>query len=262
MRASRDAELYDAIGVGYQRFRQPDVRIERMLHEPLGHAAHVVNVGAGPGSYEPRDRTVIAVEPSLQMIRQRPPGSAPAIRAVASTLPFPDAAFDAAMALLTVHHWPDSTAGLQELRRVTHGPIVVFTFDHDVHGAQWLVTEYLPSMLDLDRDVPSPYEIAETLGGGRVDVIPIAADCVDGFCHAWWQRPHAYLDPAVRAAISGIARLPRNVVEDAMAHLRADLASGAWNRRHRDLLAETEIDAGYRVVVAPGTQVAWCSVVW
>ena len=252
MSAGRGSGLYDAIGVGYQRFRQPDVRIEQKLHEPLGNAAEVLNVGAGTGSYEPRDRKVVAVEPSLQMVRQRSLGSAPAIRAVAAALPFAHAAFDAAMALLTIHHWPDPGAGLQELRRVTRGPIVVFTFDHVVHGAQWLVAEYLPSMLELDRDVPSPHEIAETLGGGRVDVVPIPADCVDGFCHAWWQRPYAYLDPAVRAGISGIARLPRGVVDEAMARLRADLASGAWNRRHRDLLAETEIDAGYRLVVAPG----------
>jgi len=252
VRVSPDAEVYDAIGVGYRRFRRPDARIERMLHEPLAHAVHVVNVGAGTGSYEPRGRRVVAVEPSLEMIRQRPAGSAPTIRAVASALPFPDATFDAAMALLTVHHWQDPAAGLRELRRITHGPIVVFTFDHDVHGAQWLVSEYLPSMLELDRDVPSPENIAEALGGGRVDVVPVAADCVDGFCHAWWRRPHAYLDPAVRAGISGVARLPPDVVDDAMARLRRDLASGAWNRRHRELLDETEIDAGYRLVIAPG----------
>jgi SAM-dependent methyltransferase len=253
MRASRGSGLYDVIGVGYERFRRPDVRIERMLHEPLGDAVHVVNVGAGAGSYEPRDRRVVAVEPSLEMIRKRPPGSAPVVRAVASELPFVDGAFDAAMALLTVHHWPDPAAGLRELRRVTRGPVVVFTFDYAVHGAQWLVTEYLPSMLELDRDTPSPTEIADALGGGRVAVVPVAADCVDGFCHAYWRRPDAYLDPAVRAAISGIARLPDDVVEEGMARLRADLASGAWNRRHRDLLTQTEIDAGYRLVVAPGT---------
>jgi SAM-dependent methyltransferase len=249
--ADRDSGLYDAIGVGYRRFRQTDVRIERMLHEPLGDAARVVNVGAGAGSYEPRDRDVVAVEPSLAMVRQRPPGSAPAIRAVASELPFADATFDAGLALLTVHHWPHPLTGLRELRRVAHGPVVVFTFDYEVHGAQWLVAEYLPSMLDLDRDLPSPQQIAEALGGGRVDVVPVAADCLDGFCHAWWQRPHAYLDPDVRAAISGIARLPQDIVDDGMARLRADLASGAWDRRHRDLLAEAEIDAGYRLVVSP-----------
>jgi len=108
-------------------------------------------------------------------------------------------------------------------------------------------------MLDLDRGLTSPQDIAEILGGGRVDIVPIAADCVDGFCHAWWQRPQAYLDPAVRSCISGIARLPHDVVDDAMTRLRADLESGAWHRRHRELLDEAEIDAGYRMVVAPAT---------
>ena len=223
-----------------------------MLHDRLGNAARVVNVGAGAGSYEPGDRQVVAVEPSLEMIGQRSAGRPPAIRAVASHLPFEDGTFGAAMALLTVHHWPDPQAGLRELRRVTDGPIIVFTFDVEVHGAQWVVTDYLPAMLDLDRDLPSPHSIAEMLGGGSVDVVPIPADCTDGFCHAWWQRPDAYLDPGVRASISGIARLPRVLVDEAMGRLRVDLSSGAWYRRHHDLLTRTEIDAGYRLVVAPG----------
>ena len=223
-----------------------------MVHDRLGNAARVINVGAGAGSYEPGDRQVVAVEPSHEMIRQRSAGCPPAIRAVASHLPFEDGTFGAAMALLTVHHWPDPQAGLRELRRVTDGPIIVFTFDVEVHGAQWVVTDYLPAMRDLDRDLPSPHAIAEMLGGGRVDVVPIPADCTDGFCHAWWQRPDAYLDPAVRASISGIARLPRVLVDEAMERLRVDLSSGAWYRRHRDLLTRTEIDAGYRLVVAPG----------
>ncbi len=251
MTADRDSRLYDTIGVGYRRFRQPDVRIEQALHEPLRGAIRIVNVGAGAGSYEPRDRDVVGVEPSLEMVTQRPPGSAPAVRAVASELPFTDASFDAGMAVLTVHHWRDPWAGLHELRRVVRGPVVVLTFDDQVHAVQWLVAEYLPTMVRFDRDLPSPEAIADALGGGRVDSIPIPADCTDGFCHAWWQRPHAYLDPAVRASISAIARLPNDVVDDGMARLRADLASGAWERSHGDLLARTEIDAGYRLVVSP-----------
>lgn len=249
---STEPALYDSIGVGYERVRRPDPRIERMLHEALGDAGRVVNVGAGTGSYEPRDRQVAAVEPSLEMIRQRHDGAAPAIRAVGSHLPFADGTFDAAMASLTIHHWPDPLGGLGELRRVTAGRVVVLTFDHGVHGAQWLVDEYLPEMLELDCDVPSPDAIAEALGGGRVDVVPVPADCTDGFCHAWWRRPEAYLDAAVRRGISGIARLPQPIVIEAMARLEADLSSGAWERRHSDLLTETSIDAGYRLVVAPG----------
>lgn len=251
MCGGRREDLYDAIGIGYRRVRHADPRIERVLHAHLGHATRILNVGAGTGSYEPRDRQVVAVEPSVEMIRQRPRNGAPVVRAVAARLPFPDHSFDAALAVLTVHHWSDPEAGLVELRRVTDGPVVVFTFDGSVHGDQWLVREYLPAMLELDGDVPSPGTIADALGGGRVEVVPIPADCADGFCHAWWRRPEAYLDPEVRAGISGLARLPRDLVDEAMGRLRDDLSSGAWHRRHEDLLAAPALDTGYRVVIAP-----------
>ena len=209
-----------------------------------------MNVGAGTGSYEPSNRFVVAVEPSAAMIRQRPTTAAPAVRARAEALPFADRTFEASMALLTVHHWSEPMAGLAELRRVTRGPIVVFTFDNEVHSAQWIVAEYLPSMAELDVGMPSPAAIADALGGGIVDVVPVPHDCRDGFCHAWWRRPDAYLDPAVRAGISGMARLPSRVVEDAMAQLTEDLASGRWHRMRQALLEAGEIDAGYRVIVA------------
>ena len=247
---ARDA-IYDSIGVGYARTRRPDARIAQQIHSALGNAQRVLNVGAGAGSYEPTDCVVVAVEPSQRMIEQRPREASPlVVRAFAGDLPFDDHAFDAAMALLTVHHWPDAATGLAELRRVTSGPVVVFTFDYGVHAAQWLVTDYLPSMLELDNDVPSPAEIADALGGGEMSVVPVPSDCNDGFCHAWWQRPEAYLDPAVRAGISGIARLPADVVDDAMTKLAADLASGRWQAAHADLVTASEIDAGYRLVVS------------
>ncbi|MGI8663998.1 MAG: class I SAM-dependent methyltransferase [Acidimicrobiales bacterium] len=140
------APVYDVIGAGYARVRRSDPRIGRRLHRGLGHASTVLNVGAGTGSYEPTDRMVIALEPSAAMIRQRPPTAAPALQGTADALPFADGTFAGAMAVLTIHHWPDPMAGLAELRRVTKGPIVVFTFDHAVHDEQWLVTDYLTSM--------------------------------------------------------------------------------------------------------------------
>ena len=250
MNGSPSSGAYDVIGAGYTRTRRADARIAARIHRHLGAAPTVVNVGAGAGSYEPTDRHVVAVEPSAEMVRQRPPSAAPVLRASAEALPFPAQSFAAGTALLTVHHWPDALAGLAELRRVTRGPIVVFTFDHEVHGTQWLVTDYLPSMLELDTTMPSPGAIAEALGGGIVEVLPVPHDCTDGFCHAWWRRPDAYLDPTVRAGISGIARLPAAVVDEAMARLADDLAGGRWQAAHADLLGRDEIDAGYRLVVA------------
>jgi SAM-dependent methyltransferase len=241
---------YDRIGLGYSATRRPDPRIERFIIDALADSMSVVNVGAGTGNYEPADRTVVAVEPSTAMIRQRQPGASSVVRATAEDLPFASGAFDGAMAVLTVHHWTDFVAGLTELRRVATGPAVVLTFDHRVHSQQWIVTDYLPGMVEIDADTPSPDEIAQALGGGRVNVVPVPADCVDGFCHAFWARPERYLDPEVQAGISGIARLPSETVANAMARLREDLSTGRWQDRHSELLEVTAIDAGYRLVVS------------
>jgi SAM-dependent methyltransferase len=244
--------LYDRIGIGYSAVRTADARIEARTHAALGAASTVLNVGAGSGSYEPSDRQVVAVEPAEAMIAQRPVGTTSVVRAVAERLPFPDGCFEAAMGVLTVHHWPDPLAGLGELRRVTRGPVAVLTFDKEVHDAPWLIDDYLPGAVDLDGDVLTSTEIVTALGGGRVETVPVPHDCVDGFAHAWWRRPAAYLDPAVRAGISCIARLPADEVDAAMARLARDLEDGTWHDRHGHLLSLGEIDAGYRLAVSPG----------
>jgi SAM-dependent methyltransferase len=112
------AALYDRIGRGYTLVRREDPRIAAAVHAALGDARTVLNVGAGAGAYEPRDRSVLAVEPSEVMLAQRPPNAAPAVRATAEALPLPDGGADAAMAVLSDHHWSDRAAGLRELRRV------------------------------------------------------------------------------------------------------------------------------------------------
>jgi SAM-dependent methyltransferase len=207
-----------------------------------------VNVGAGAGSYEPAERFVIAVEPSLTMTRQRPEGSAPAVRASATELPFGDATFAASLAVLTVHHWPDRTRGLDELARVAREVVVIVTWDPATAGF-WLVDEYLPEIVEIDRRIfPSLDELRRALG--RVDVRPllIPHDCVDGFLGAYWRRPHAYLDATIRSAISTFAKI--RTLQPALARLRRDLDDGAWERRHGDLLTRSELDLGYRLVVA------------
>ena len=141
---------YDVIGIDYARLRQSDPRIAAQIDAALGDARSVLNVGAGSGSYEPAGRAVTALEPSKVMIAQRPPGSAPVVQGTAEALPFPDQSFDAAMAVLTVHHWTDQPQGLRELRRVARGPLVIVTYDPDFPGF-WL-HDYLPELAALDRD--------------------------------------------------------------------------------------------------------------
>jgi SAM-dependent methyltransferase len=245
--------LYDAIGAGYAALRRPDPRLALAIVEALGDARSVVNVGAGTGSYEPppeSGRRVIAVEPSRTMIDQRGASAAPVVQASATQLPFADRRFDASLAVLTVHHWPDRARGLTELARVARGRVVVVTFD-PAASRFWLVDEYFPDVLALDRTIfPSVDELTRALGPVDVRPFPVPHDCVDGFLGAYWRRPAAYLDAPVRAAISSFAALSPSALEDGLSRLGADLASGAWARRHADLLSRSELDVGYRLVVA------------
>ena len=243
--------VYDEIGHGYARVRRPDPRIAARVEAALGDARTVVNVGAGTGSYEPHDRWVLAVEPSAVMRAQRPPGLAPALDGVAERLPLDDDAVDAAMAIITVQHWPDPAAGLRELRRVARGPVVVLTFDIHAVASTWLLADYLPEVHEDDaRRFLDVAEVARLLGGAEIHDVPVPGDCTDGFFHAYFTRPEAYLDPGVRAAQSVWPRLAPGVGERAVAALRGDLESGAWDERHGAWRGLPEYDGGLRLVVA------------
>lgn len=240
---------YDVIGVDYANLRKPDARIAAYIEAALGAAQTILNVGAGAGSYEPADRNVTAIEPSAEMIRQRPAGAAPAIQGSAEALPFDDKSFDAVMAVLTVHHWSDKPKGMAEMRRVSRGPVVLLTFDPEHRGC-WL-TDYLPELVTLDeRQMPAMEDYARWLGPVTTLPVPIPHDCSDGFLYAYWRRPHAYLDPRIRKGMSSFWKIAG--AEAALQQLEADLDSGAWEARYGDLMALDAIDAGYRLVVSQG----------
>ncbi len=223
---------YHQFGQGYARQRRTDPRIEALVHAALGDARSVLNVGAGAGSYEPADRQVIAVEPAAAMRAQRPRERVPAIAASAEALPLDDQSVDAAMALVTVHQWRDLEAGLRELKRVTRGPIVVLTFDGDALDRFWLA-EFAPEMIAVERRrYPAMARLAAGLGGAvTIDEVPIPVDCVDGFSEAFYARPEAFIDPAVRRSQSAWSFVPDEVQARTVQQLQASLASGDWERR-------------------------------
>jgi SAM-dependent methyltransferase len=242
---------YDEIGSTYAATRRPDPRIARQIEQALADARTVVNVGAGTGAYEPRDREVVAVEPSAVMLAQRARDAAPAVRAPAEELPFPDASFDAALAVLTMHHWSDWRAGVAELRRVAPRRAVVLTFDPAFIREYWLVRDYLPQIAGADEArFPPLATVAAALGGAAIVTVPIPHDCSDGFLCAWWRRPLAYLDPGVRANISSLAALGDSAVAGSLERLRRDVADGTWAERNAELSAADEADFGYRLLVA------------
>jgi SAM-dependent methyltransferase len=247
--------LYDRIGRRYLDVRREDPRIAARIHAALGEASSVLNVGAGAGAYEPRDREVLAVEPSATMRAQRPAGSAPVVDAAAEALPFADGSFDAAMAVFSDHHWSDWRRGLGELRRVARERVVLFNLDPAEAGRFWLTRDYLPGFHDL---IPARYrepgrwrdELSELLGPVRLGPVAIPHDCRDGFYGAHWRRPHAYLDPRVRSGISVFALLDAREVEPAIDRLGRDLESGRWHEKNEELLELERLDLGYTLVIA------------
>jgi SAM-dependent methyltransferase len=241
--------LYDRIGVGYSSYRRPDVRIACRVEAALGDALSVVNVGAGSGSYEPPRRKVTAVEPSAIMVSQRPRSAAPVVRATAEALPFAAQSFDASLAVLTLHHWPEWERGLREMLRVSRRRVVIFTADPD-HPGFWLTQEYFPEIALRDGPLlPQIPAIERVVGPLEVRSVPVPSDCSDGFLGAYWRRPEAYLDGGVRSAISSFALLGDRA-RSGLRRLERDLASGAWHSRHGSLLEMSELDLGYRLLVA------------
>jgi SAM-dependent methyltransferase len=238
--------LYDEIGDGYAGARRTEPRIARLIWQALGDAGSVLNVGAGTGSYEPADRDVLAIEPSEVMRAQRPPGAAPCIAGRAEALPFADGSFDAAMAVLSDHHWSDRIAGLREMQRVARR-VVVFQFDGE--NEFWLTRDYLPEFRLLGRGQPTLMERAAAIGA-TMQPVPIPWDCVDGFFHAYWRRPHAYLEEEVRRGTSVWAKLGPQIEARAVLALQRDLDSGAWHGRNQELIGLEEAELGARLLVA------------
>ena len=244
------AQLYDTIGATYTVTRRTEPRIAEQIWAALGDARTVLNVGAGTGSYEPPDRHVLAVEPSALMRAQRPPHAAPCVAGSAETLPFDDQSFDAAMAVCTLHHWPDAIAGLREMQRVARR-VVVFLFDTSDPSQFWLTRDYLPEFAALPgcKVLASLDDLSGAIGARR-EPVPIPWDCADGFFEAYWRRPEAYLDEHVRRGISVWAAVGPDAEGRAVRSLREDLVSGRWAERNRDLVDLEAAELGARLLIA------------
>jgi SAM-dependent methyltransferase len=240
--------LYDRIGIGYRNYRQPDPRIATAINAALGDCRTVLNVGAGAGSYEPTDRVVQALEISGEMIAQRPPHAAPCIQGSAIDLPFDDNSFDAALAILTVHHWPDQLKGLQEMRRVARRRCVCLTWEASKLRPPFWLMEYFPEILERDSKTFSFAPFQTAFGKFTAQPVMIPQDCTDGFLACYWKRPEMYLDPGARRAISSFAYTTDT--EAKLERLRRDIADGTWMAKNGYLMDKTEMDFGYRLVIA------------
>lgn len=243
---------YDKYGNKYSTYRQTDERIAEYIYKQLEDAKTILNVGAGAGSYEPPDKYIIAVEPSSAMREQRMKyQKVPAIIASADQLPFDDNSFDAAMAMITIHHWPDIEKGLQELRRVARQQVIVMTFDPDQLDQFWNAA-YFPEVIEVEKArYPTIDFITRGLGGNcKVIPIPIPLDCKDGFQEAFYGRPEAFLDPEVRLSQSAWGFIPNEVQAELVERLKMDLENGNWDRKYGHFRTQAYFTCALRLIVS------------
>lgn len=241
---------YGVIGTNYTNYRQPEPFIADFIRKALGDAAEVLNVGAGAGSYEPRDRKVTAVEPSASMRAQRPADLPVAIDAMAEKLPFADGAFDASMATFTVHQWSDLKAGLSEMRRVTKGPVLILSCDPNELQRCWL-NDYAPEMITVEaRRYPRLETLSEYLGGDvEIVSVPIPLLCTDGFGEAYYGRPERILEPGARLANSAWSFVDPSIGDRFVAELGGDLSDGTWDARYGHLRTQPYFDGSLRLII-------------
>jgi SAM-dependent methyltransferase len=247
------APYYDRIGVTYSATRHEDPRVRALLHAALGDARSVVNVGAGTGSYEPPDRHVIAIEPSDTMSAQRSGVHVPALRGTADRLPLRDRSVDAAMAVLTIHHWDGGQYhGVRELCRVARERVVIVTFDPTVSSEMWLIRDYMPEVAELDQRIfPSIQTLRSWLDGVvTVTAVPTGRDTPDWTLASFWAHPERVLDAQARNGTSGFASLSPQATARVTREVTRDLQNGRWDERHGELRSLAEYDAGMRLVVA------------
>jgi SAM-dependent methyltransferase len=241
---------YDRKNNNYSAIRKADPRIGVYVRKSLNGCDTVVNVGAGAGSYEPEDKFVIAVEPSSVMRAKRLSlGRNPAVNAKADDLPFDDKSFDAVMAVLTIHHWPDLKSGLLEIKRVSKKKISILTYDPEMLDIFWNV-KYFPQLIEIERNrYPRLDQIAEYLGEElRITNIKIPLDCTDGFQEAFYGRPEAFLQEEVRQAQSAWGFLDKKIEIEYVKRLSDDLASGEWDRLYGYHRTMPEFEGAFRLL--------------
>ncbi|MGA7272103.1 MAG: class I SAM-dependent methyltransferase [Acidimicrobiia bacterium] len=92
----------------------------------LEPADRVLDIGCGPGAALLRASTIVTqgsltgIDPTEKLARLAARRVHPATIEVASVedMPFPDGSFTVAWSISAYHHWPDQTAGLDEVHRV------------------------------------------------------------------------------------------------------------------------------------------------
>jgi SAM-dependent methyltransferase len=173
----------------------------------------LLDVGCGPGALTAelvrRSGAVCAVEPSASFaaaVRERLPG-VDVRQSSAEELPFPDDAFDGALAQLVVHFMADPVQGLREMGRVTRpgGVVAACVWDHA--GGRGPLTAFWSAARELDPAADDESDLAGAREGhlaglfaqaglGRAQAATLTVRIRHASFEHWWERFTLGVGPA------------------------------------------------------------------
>jgi SAM-dependent methyltransferase len=209
---------FDVAAGAYDRFMgRYSVLLAPLMADLAGvHAGQrVLDVGCGPGALTAElvartgSANVAAVDPSASFVeaaRHRHPG-VDIRRASAEALPFPDRAFDAALAQLVVHFMADPVGGIRQMARVVRpgGIVAACVWDHaggkGPLGLFWDTARGLdPSVAD-ESNLPGAreghlVELFREADLGDVEASVLSADLEHPGFDAWWAPFEEGVGPA------------------------------------------------------------------
>jgi SAM-dependent methyltransferase len=209
---------FDVAADAYDRFMG---RYSSLLSPQLADLAGLrrgqsaIDVGCGPGALTAElvarlgPDAVSAVDPSepfVEAARARNPG-VDVRRASAEQLPFPDDAFDAALAQLVVHFMSDPVGGLAEMARVTRGGGVVAACVWDHAGGHGPLSAFWSAARELDADLDDESRLAgtreghlaelfEAAGLRQIEAAVLSASTEHASFEEWWQPYTLGVGPA------------------------------------------------------------------
>jgi SAM-dependent methyltransferase len=242
---------YDELGHNYSNIRQEEPSILKIISEELMDCKTIINIGAGAGSYEPANKYIIALEPSMEMRKQRISNKKiPAINGKSDNIPFDNNSFDCSMSILSIHHWPDMEKGITEMMRVSKNKVLIMTFDPDHINDFWNY-EYFPEVIEIERKRYPKIAFLEKVFNKSLKIIkvPIPFDCKDGFQEAFFGRPEAFLHKEIREAQSAWGFIDKETEERIEKKLEKELNTGEWDRKYGNHRKMKEFTCALRIII-------------